>query len=75
MLTNDDYFKLLGISLPDNCDHYLFNLDIQGSIKTITISTLPIPKFCLHCNSPMHSKGIYIRTVNIPFFKMGHKFI
>lgn len=66
MLTNDDYFKLLDISLPDNYDHYTFDMEIDGPTKIITISTTPMPTLCPFCNSSMHSKGIYTRTVKHP---------
>ena len=66
MLTNEDYFKLLDISLPDNYDHYTFEMEIKGPIKIITISTKPNLTRCPFCNSSMHSKGLYTRTVKHP---------
>lgn len=71
MLTHEDYFKLLGISLPDNSDHYLFEMNIEGPVKVLTISTLPSPILCTHCNSIMHSKGIYTRSVKHPILQDG----
>ncbi|MEF2782464.1 MAG: transposase [Clostridium sp.] len=75
MMSNIDFFKLLSISIPENYNEYSFDMQINGPIKTITISTKPKPMFCPHCNSIMHSKGIYTRSVRHPVLQDGTQII
>lgn len=43
--------------------------------KTITISTVPIPKFCPQCLNRMHSRGIKKRKIQHPILQDGYNVI
>ncbi len=59
---NEDIFLLL--NLPNDGDIQIDDVIIDGNTKFIHISRKVIPTYCPICSSRMHSKGIYVRTVN-----------
>ena len=59
---NEDIFLLL--NLPNDGDIQIDDVIVDSNTKFIHISRKAIPTYCPICNSRMHSKGIYVRTVN-----------
>ena len=47
----------------------------SGNQRIITVSKKAVPTFCPVCESRMHSKGIYTRTVNHPIMQDGRQII
>lgn len=66
-LTQEDVLKLL--DLPDDGTYIISRIEIKDREKHVYIEKRLEPVYCPKCNSRMHSKGFYTRTVNHAVFQ------
>lgn len=55
----------------EDTDIFISDILIQGTTKTLTLETNPVPHFCPLCGFRMYSRGIKKRTINHPVFQDG----
>lgn len=53
----------------EDSDIVISDISIQGTNKTLTLETRPVPRFCPSCGFRMHSRGIKQRTINHPILQ------
>lgn len=59
----------------EDIDIEITDIQIQEQIKTITLSTTPVPHFCPSCGFRMYSRGIKKRTINTPILQDNYSLI
>ena len=64
--------KLLDLEDPDVI---ISGIQVQGQVKTITLETPPIPRFCPTCGYRMHSRGVKTRTINHPILQDTYRLV
>ncbi|MCF0106714.1 MAG: ISL3 family transposase [Holdemanella sp.] len=57
------------LNLPDDGTYGITKVEAIDSIKYVHIERPPKPTYCPNCQARMHSKGIYVRTVNCPILQ------
>lgn len=53
----------------EDSDIVISDISIQGTNKTLTLETRPVPHFCPSCGFRMHSRGVKQRTINHPILQ------
>lgn len=53
----------------EDSDIIISDISIQGTSKTLTLETRPVPHFCPSCGFKMYSRGIKQRTINHPILQ------
>lgn len=56
----------------EDADIVISDIFIQGTSKTVTIETHPVPHFCPICGFKMYSRGVKKRMINHPVFQDGY---
>lgn len=59
----------------EDSDIIISDIAIQGTVKTLTLETLPTAHFCPSCGFRMHSKGIKKRTIKHPILQDNYELI
>lgn len=59
----------------EDTDIKITDIQIQGQTKTLTLSTPPVPHFCLSCGFRMYSCGIKKRTINHPILQDNYSLV
>lgn len=62
--------QLLDLEDPDI---FISDVSVEGTVKTITLETKILPRYCPSCGFRMHSKGIHTRKINHPILQDGYK--
>ena len=56
-------------------DIIISEVQTQGQVKTITVETQPVPRFCPTCGYRMHSRGVKERTIRHPILQDGYSLL
>lgn len=59
----------------EDSDIHISDIQVNGTQKTITLETYPVPQYCPSCGFRMHSRGIKTRTVSHPILQDGFKLV
>lgn len=59
----------------EDSDIIISDIAIQGTVKTLTLETLPTAHFCPSCGFRMHSKGIKKRTIKHSILQDNYELI